>query len=143
MKETFDIERIYDAYAPRLYRISLRIVGDEAEAEEIMHDTLLKLYEFRRKDEILDLVSQSDSDDINVLIGSESPVKVMNNSAMVFKPITNNGKVVGVIGILGPRRMDYKKVLQTIEEIGAGISGMIDGEHALKPPNTDGGKENG
>ena len=55
MKETFDIERIYDAYASRLYRISLRIVGDEAEAEEIMHDTLLKLYDFRRKDEILDL----------------------------------------------------------------------------------------
>ena len=61
----------------------------------------------------------------------------------VIKPITNNGKVVGVIGILGPRRMDYKKVLQTIEEIGAGISGMIDGERALKPGNTDGGEENG
>lgn len=55
MKETFDIERIYDTYAARLYRISLRIVGDEGDAEEIVHDTLLKLYEFRRKDEILDL----------------------------------------------------------------------------------------
>lgn len=57
MKETFDIERIYDTYAPRLYRISLRIVGDEGDAEEIMHDTLLKLHELRRKDEILDLAS--------------------------------------------------------------------------------------
>ena len=57
MKETFDIERVYDTYAARLYRISLRIVGDEGEAEEIMHDTLLKLYEFRRKDAILDLAS--------------------------------------------------------------------------------------
>ena len=57
MKETFDIERIYDTYALRLYRISLRIVGDEGDAEEIMHDTLLKLYELRRKDEILDLAS--------------------------------------------------------------------------------------
>ena len=55
MKETFDIERVYDTHAVRLYRISLRIVGDEGEAEEIMHDTLLKLYEFRRKDAILDL----------------------------------------------------------------------------------------
>ena len=93
--------------------------------------------------EILELVSDLQGDDINVLIGSESPVKVMNNSALVFKPITNNGKVVGVIGILGPRRMDYKKVLRTIEEIGAGITGMIDGERALRSGNTDGGEENG
>ncbi|MBO7249995.1 MAG: heat-inducible transcription repressor HrcA [Clostridia bacterium] len=93
--------------------------------------------------EILELVSNIDNDEINVLIGSESPVKVMNNSAMVFKPITNNGKIVGIIGILGPRRMDYKKVLQTIEEIGAGITGMIDGERALGAPNTDGGEDNG
>lgn len=55
MKETFDIERIYDTYAARLYRISLRIVGDENDAEEVMHDTLLKLYELRKKNEILDL----------------------------------------------------------------------------------------
>lgn len=55
MKETIDIERIYDTHASRLYRISLRIVGDENDAEEVMHDTLLKLYEFRKKSEILDL----------------------------------------------------------------------------------------
>lgn len=55
MKETIDIERIYDTHASRLYRISLRIVGDENDAEEVMHDTLLKLYEFRKKNEILDL----------------------------------------------------------------------------------------
>ena len=55
MKETIDIERIYDTHASRLYRISLRIVGDENDAVEVMHDTLLKLYEFRKKNEILDL----------------------------------------------------------------------------------------
>ena len=80
------------------------------------------------QDEILDLVSQSENDDINVLIGSESPVKVMNNSALVFKPIKKNGHTVGVIGILGPRRMNYRQVLQTIDEISGSISGMINEE---------------
>ena len=87
------------------------------------------------QDEILELVAQPQRDDINVLIGSESPVKVMNNSAFVFKPIKKNGKTVGVIGVLGPRRMDYKKVLRTIDEIGESISGMIDPERALGEPN--------
>jgi heat-inducible transcriptional repressor len=77
------------------------------------------------KDEILDLVSNADGDEINVLIGSESPVKVMNNSALVFKPIKKNGRTVGVIGVLGPLRMDYKNVLKTIDEIGGSISDMI------------------
>ena len=80
------------------------------------------------QDEILDLVSNADSDEINVLIGSESPVKVMNNSALVFKPIKKGGRTVGVIGVLGPRRMNYKQVLQTIGEITESISSMIDGE---------------
>ena len=80
------------------------------------------------QDEILDLVSSSDSDDINVLIGSESPVKVMNNSSLVFKPIKKNGRTVGVIGVLGPRRMNYKQVLKTIEDITGSISDMFDGD---------------
>lgn len=79
-----------------------------------------------QKEEILDLVSQAESDDINVLIGSESSVKVMNNSSLVFKPIRKDGKTIGVIGVLGPRRMNYKQVLQTIGEITESISCMMD-----------------
>lgn len=89
------------------------------------------------QDEILDLVSGTDGDDINVLIGSESPVKVMNNSSLVFKPIKKNGRTVGVIGVLGPRRMNYRQVLQALDEIGGSISVMFDEERQLKP-----GKEN-
>lgn len=95
------------------------------------------------QDEILDLVSQSENDDINVLIGSESPVKVMNNSALVFKPIKKNGRTVGVIGVLGPRRMNYKQVLQTIDDLAGNISGMIDGETPTQPKITEKGESNG
>ncbi len=78
------------------------------------------------QEEILELVSRADNDDINVLIGSESPVQVMNNSALVFKPIKKNGKTVGVIGVLGPRRMNYKQVLETIGDITENISSMFE-----------------
>ena len=96
------------------------------------------------QDEILDLVSQPKRDDINVLIGSESSVKQMNNSALVFKPIKKNGRTVCMIGVLGPRRMDYKKVLKAIEEIGIGISDMIgDGDNLLNEKSNDKGEDNG
>lgn len=55
MKETINIERIYDIMSQRLYNISLRIVGNSADAEEIMHDTLLRYWKFDRKHEIIDI----------------------------------------------------------------------------------------
>ena len=94
------------------------------------------------QDEILDLVSTSEGDGINVLIGSESPVKVMNNSALVFQPIKVGGKTVGVIGVLGPRRMNYKQVLQTIGEIGGSIASMMNDDKVLPDQTQTKGDKN-
>ena len=91
-----------------------------------------------KKEEILDLVSKSEGDDVSVLIGSESEVKVMNNSALVFKPIIKDGKTLGAIGILGPRRMDYAKVLATLEGLTGNIADLIGSNNQLT-----GGKSNG
>lgn len=55
MKDTIDIERLYDAMSRRLYNASLRIVGCSADAEEIMHDSLLQYWKYSRKSEISDL----------------------------------------------------------------------------------------
>ena len=95
-----------------------------------------------KKDDILDLVSRSENEGINVLIGSESEVKVMNNSALVFKPIVQNGKTVGAIGILGPRRMDYAKVLATLEGLSGNIADIIHANKQLNGGDHNGGNEN-
>ena len=94
-----------------------------------------------KKDDILDLVSTTDGGegDINVLIGSESRVKVMNNSALVFKPIVKDGKTLGAIGVLGPRRMDYAKVLATLEGLSGNIENLIQPNKQLH----DGGTSDG
>ena len=93
-----------------------------------------------KKEDILNLVSRNEGQDISVLIGSESEVKVMNNSALVFKPIVKNGKTLGAIGILGPRRMDYAKVLATLEGLSGNITNLIEANNGN---NANGGKSNG
>lgn len=77
------------------------------------------------KEDILDLVSEPESEGVNVVIGSESSVKVMNNSALVFKPVVRDGKTLGAIGIIGPRRMDYAKVVATIEGLTGNIESLL------------------
>jgi len=86
---------------------------------------------FENKEEIIDLVSEKQGDDINVVIGSESSVKVMNQSAMVYKTIKKGGKILGVIGVIGPRRMDYAKVLITLETLSENISNLLDDNKLL------------
>ena len=57
MRGDIDIAKIYDDYSVRLYNIGLRIVGDASDAEEIMHDTLLKFLSYQKKDQITSLDS--------------------------------------------------------------------------------------
>ncbi len=131
-----------------IYEVMNEIDGGEMKLSGLNH--LLKYPEYsdagqlgellgtlESQEEILDLVSSAQNDDINVLIGSESSVKVMNNSSLVFKPIKKDGHTVGVIGVLGPRRMNYKQVLKTLEQISGNISSMIDEEYLLESKNKE------
>ena len=79
-----------------------------------------------QKEDILNIVSEAKDDNINVVIGSESSVKVMNHSSIVFKPITKGGKTLGAIGVIGPVRMDYAKVLATIADLSGRLADMIE-----------------
>ena len=86
---------------------------------------------FEEKDHFLDLVSGGNEEDISVLIGSENSVKVMSDSAIVFKQIKKDGKTIGAIGVVGPRRMDYARVLATLNELGDNISDIIEDKKLL------------
>jgi heat-inducible transcriptional repressor len=59
----------------------------------------------------------------------------MDQSALIFKPIKRGGKTVGAIGVIGPLRMDYAKVLATIESLCGNISDLIDDGESPMPPN--------
>ncbi len=84
-----------------------------------------------RKEELMDIVNDAAvNDDGGVVIGSESSVKVMNNSTVVFRTIRQDGKPVGAIGVIGPLRMDYAKVLSTLEGLSGNIAELLAGTAA-------------
>jgi len=90
-----------------------------------------------KKDDILELVSDADNDGVNVVIGSESSVKVMNNSALVFKPVVRDGKTLGAIGIIGPRRMDYAKVVATIDGLAGNVESLLNDSDEIEQIKED------
>lgn len=86
-----------------------------------------------KRDDIVKLVSDADGDDVNVYIGSENAVDSRGNSSLVFRTIKRGGEVVGAIGIIGPRRMDYSRVIALIERIAGDISDSSDYKSLLPP----------
>ena len=51
------IEKLYDTYSKRLYFTSLRIIGNECEAEEVVQDTFLKYFNCPDKAKIQNIES--------------------------------------------------------------------------------------
>ncbi len=60
-----------------------------------------------------------------VLIGDEIPVPEMKNNSIVIAPYKASDKLVGLLGVLGPARMDYSKVISALEFFTAQLSGVL------------------
>ncbi len=91
-----------------------------------------------KRDDIVKLVSGADGDDVNVYIGSENAVDSRGKSSLVFRTIKRGGEVVGAIGIIGPRRMDYSRVIALIERIAGDISDGAAYKGLLPPGSLNG-----
>ena len=61
--------------------------------------------------------SQGTGTDIQVYIGNESNVQSMKDCSIVTASYEIEEGVRGTIGIIGPKRMDYEKVLETLNTV--------------------------
>lgn len=91
------------------------------------------------KNDVVKLIDSAGAADgnLHVYIGSENTVKIMENSTLVFKSLKSANGTVGAIGIIGPVRMDYSKVISVLDNVTGQIADVI-GIGALPPPGEDG-----
>lgn len=78
------------------------------------------------KENFVNLISNSENDKVNVKLGNEDD-NLVDDSALIYRTINVGGKVVGAIGVLGPSRMDYSKVISTVEFMTEKISNLLSG----------------
>lgn len=76
---------------------------------------------FEQKDqlqELIDEVNESESENgIQVYIGNETPLQTMKDCSVVTANYELGEGIRGTIGIIGPKRMDYEKVLGTLRQL--------------------------
>ena len=74
-------------------------------------DKLKRLFEsFNQKRDILHLLEHAISaKGVQIFIGEEAGYEVLDDCSIVTSPYQREGQVLGVLGVIGPTRMDYER----------------------------------
>ena len=80
-------------------------------------DTLRRLFEaFSRKRLMLDLLDRSiNADGVQVFIGGESGYSILDDCSVVTAPYELDDETIGVLGVIGPTRMAYDRVVPIVD----------------------------
>jgi len=88
---------------------------DFAELSDV--DKLRRLFEaFSRKQMMLDLLDRSiNANGVQVFIGEESGYRILDDCSVVTAPYKLDDDTVGVLGVIGPTRMAYDRVVPIVD----------------------------
>jgi len=75
------------------------------------------------KEQMLELLNTGLAEDINVYIGEENEKEELKDLSIITFKHTVAGKDMGTIGIIGPKRMDYSKVISIMKYISKKLNG--------------------
>jgi heat-inducible transcriptional repressor len=80
-------------------------------------DRLKKLFNsFNQKRDILHLLEQSiHAKGVQIFIGEEAGYDVLDNCSVVTSPYEVDGQILGVLGVIGPTRMHYERVIPIVD----------------------------
>jgi heat-inducible transcriptional repressor len=71
---------------------------------------------FEQKTGLLQLLDQSrNAEGVQIFIGGESELLPLDECSMVAAPYTVDGQVVGTLGVVGPTRMAYERVVPIVD----------------------------
>ncbi len=83
---------------------------------------------FEEKEELASLVTETFSNEetgIQVYIGNEAPIQTMKDCSVVTATYELGKGVKGTIGIIGPKRMDYEKVMDSLKMLKIQLDGIF------------------
>lgn len=94
-------------------------------------ERLRRLFEaFNRKRDILHLLDQSlKANGIRIFIGEESGYEALDECSVVTSPYESEGEVLGVLGVIGPTRMAYDRVIPIVDVTARLLGAALNKQH--------------
>lgn len=92
---------------------------------------LRELFElFERKTALMQLLEQSShAQGVHLFIGSESGIEPLDECSVVTAPYEVEGQIVGTLGVIGPTRMAYERVIPIVEVTAKILSNALSGRN--------------
>lgn len=116
-------QMFHQSQEDRLFMSGATRMLDQPEFQDIeKFRTILDLFE--EHDAMVHLLEPTDG--VQVRIGSELSMQEINHCSFISASYYYNGEPVGTIGVLGPTRMDYAKVIGLIDLISKDFSKRLE-----------------
>lgn len=97
-------------------------IADLERARKLFDD----LEKTRELIQVLDLAKAGDA--VRVFIGSENPLFSLSGSSLIVAPYMNaERKVVGALGVIGPTRLNYARVIPVVDYTARVVGRLLDG----------------
>ncbi|MDE2364816.1 MAG: heat-inducible transcriptional repressor HrcA [Hyphomicrobiales bacterium] len=111
-----------------IVRGQANLLGDLTALEDLERIRLL-FDDLETKTDVIDLLSRAeDGEGVRIFIGSENKLFSLSGSSMIAAPFRDNEKrVVGVLGVIGPTRLNYARVVPMVDYTARVIARLVGG----------------
>lgn len=109
-----------------LVRGQANLLEDVTAVEDLERIRLL-MEQLEGKSEMMELLDQAQQGEgVRVFIGSENRLFSMSGSSMIVAPYMNGEKkVIGAVGVIGPTRLNYARILPIVDYTARTISRVL------------------
>ena len=81
---------------------------------------------FEQQRDLLELVENAvRADDVRLFIGEESGFEPFASCAVITAPYRRDGRPIGVLGVIGPTRLDYQRVIPVVRATAQAVGGAL------------------
>jgi len=102
------------------------LLNDAMESEEL--NRMRKLFdELERQEGLIELLGDADkAEGVRIFIGSENKLFSLSGSSVILSPYKDaNEKVIGVLGVIGPTRLNYARIVPVVDYTAQAISAIM------------------
>jgi heat-inducible transcriptional repressor len=100
---------------------------ENLKAAEDLERVRLLLADLETQREVADLLARAEEGEgVRIFIGSENKLFSLSGSTMIAAPLKiDHGKIVGVLGVIGPTRLNYARVIPMVDYTAKVVSTLI------------------
>lgn len=138
---SFVLEILGDTRSLHTYLSGASFILDQPEYQN-REDARRLIQYLSEGDELAKLPMPGNTSGVKILIGPETVTEELKNSSVVMASYDAGDNMRGLLGIVGPTRMDYAKVIARLSYIARGLENSENLEHPadeISPPRDAGG----